>query len=336
MSTSAPDDATFPLPHPLPMPRRIRENDVAVIEYAVEQLRALDHRHGGGACRPAVRRYLTQARLMLTEVTDETLLGRLCVALADLHNLAGWTSFDLGLVAEAHRHLDRALELAKVTRAHDLAANVRYRKGRVHLHHGSPADALFEFTTGRLDAARAHSPLALAILSANQAWAHARMSERDEALSRMAQAEDEFAQSQVDTAPPWAAFFDANDLTAMAGTVHTELAQTVDGCYARSAVPAVRRAIDGYGDDMARSRAFNLISLSVDLLLLGERDEAVAVGERALQESKAVHSTRTKDRMAPLIEQLGGHTDDPATRDLLERVTAFVREGAGSDQSFGG
>lgn len=325
-----------PLPQPIPLPRRIGISDVATIENAVNDLRALDHSNGGGACRLAVRRQLTQARLMLAEVTEDDVLSRLCVVLADLHNLAGWTSFDLGLVTGAQHHFGRALDLARASHADDLMANVHYRRGRVHLHHDSPAEALLEFTTGRLPAIRARSPLALAILSANQAWAHARMGQRNEALALLGQAEDEFAASEKDTVAPWAAFFDANDLTAMIGIVHTELAQTVDSSFARTAIPAVTAAIDSYGDDMARSRAFTVIALAVDHLIDGDADAGLAAGRQALEACSGVQSERTKDRMRPLLDQLELYHRDADARELAEDVAAFVHADRGTGTSSGG
>jgi hypothetical protein len=38
---------------------------------------------------------------------------RLCAAVADLHNLAAWATFDSGHVGAAHHHLDVALNLAE-------------------------------------------------------------------------------------------------------------------------------------------------------------------------------------------------------------------------------
>jgi hypothetical protein len=73
---------------------------------------------------------------LLTADYADKVGSRLHLALADLHNLAGWTSFDVGLYSPARRHFAHALEQAKHANDSSLVANVLYRMGRLHLHRG--------------------------------------------------------------------------------------------------------------------------------------------------------------------------------------------------------
>lgn len=305
------------------VPRKTGKDHVARVEASVADLRALDYRRGGGACREAVIALLDHTQQLIAAAPPGPLVDRLALALADLQNLAGWTSFDIGLTDAALGHFDAALDLASGQEHYDLMANICYRTGRVHLHHDAPEQALEEFAQGRHHAELAGSPLALAILSANQAWAHAKLGHDGDALSLLSRTIDEFGQADIRMAPPWAAFFDATDLTAMIGTVHTELALTADDKYARSAIPALLDAIQGYGDDMARSRAFNVIALALDHLIDGDVKEGIAAGERALELSAGVESSRIKDRINPLLNRLGKFTHADA-RELAVRISRFV------------
>ena len=146
------DPAYFPPPHSA----RIGMSDVEQLESQTRSLRSVDYQFGGGACRDAVivRIYWAQ-QLLAAEATD-AVRARLLSAVADLHNLAGWTSFDCGQVGAAYHHFDRALDFAR--HDEDLTTNIVYRRGRVHLHHGAPGDALAYFQRG------AFAPLAASIM----------------------------------------------------------------------------------------------------------------------------------------------------------------------------
>jgi tetratricopeptide (TPR) repeat protein len=219
---------------------------------------------------------------------------------ADLHNLAGWTLFDSGSPTEALWHFGSALDLA--TRAGDKAmtANIRYRIGRIHLHYNSAGRALAEFELGRRAAKASPNTLVASILSANVAWAHAKLGRADEAIAALQAAQNEFEAADQSEVPSWAAFFTEADVAGMIGSVYTDLARFADPMYARRAVPALGTAIAGYGDGMLRSRTFCLISLAVNHLLLHDVDHAVDVGRDAVVQGRTVRSERLRDRLRPL------------------------------------
>ena len=131
-----------------PAPGRIGMTDVRQVEAATRALRSLDYQYGGGFCRDAVVAQLSWGQQMLNSSGTEVVRQRLHVALADLHNLAGWTSFDVGLIDSARNHFGRALELAKAGDSDELVANILYRMGRVYLHKEAPDDALKMFQLG--------------------------------------------------------------------------------------------------------------------------------------------------------------------------------------------
>jgi hypothetical protein len=164
---------------------------------------------------------------------------------------------------------------------------------------------------------------ALAILAANQAWAQAIMGRTADSLRHLGNAIDAFTQTSQASTPPWAAFFDEIDLTAMAGTVYTALACRVDNAYTSHAIPALATAVTSYSDAMARSRTFVLIALAVNHLIEGDRDEGTKVSTQALQAASRLTSARVVDRMRPLGEEArrAGHAD---TRDLAERISQLT------------
>ncbi len=306
-----------------PAPGRIGMADVRQVEAATRALRALDYQYGGGFCRDAVVAQLSWGQQMLGSSGAEQVKSRLYVALADLHNVAGWTSFDTGLIDSARGHFANALELAKQGGSHPLLANVLYRMGRVYLHQEAADDALKLFQLGQIAAQEAGSELAVAVLCANEAWAYAMMGNERQAMKLLGRTRDEFARADLDGAESWVRFFNQTDVHAMIGTVHTVLAQTADVSHTKFAIPALTRAIDDYGDAMARSKTFNLSALATNHLLDGDIDHGAKVGRAALESAEGLKSSRIKDRMNPMKIEAERRSNNADARDLSERINAF-------------
>ncbi len=307
-----------------PAPDRVGICEVEALETQTKALRSVDYQSGGGMCRDAVVVRIHRGHRMLAMSISKPLRARLFSAVADLHNLAGWTCFDSGHVGSAHHHLDLALALAANGENDELAANIHYRRGRIHLHNGTPDDALAQFQLGQLAARRSGSKLAASILSANQSWAYAKKGEANLAVGLLDRAREEFAERDESSPPDWARFFTHIDVSAMAGSVHTDLALRAGGRHIGLAISALVKAVRGYGPGMARSRSLCLIMLATNHLLDGDSDEALAVGTEAIEAAEVLKSVRTRDRLRPLEQEAGKHLDDPDCRVLSDSVAAFV------------
>src|SRR3954452_10254590 len=183
-----------------PAPGRIGMTDVRQVEAATRALRSLDYQYGGGFCRDAVVAQLSWGQQMLGASATDVVKQRLHIALADLHNLAGWTSFDIGLIDSARNHFGKGLELAKEGRSEPLVANILYRMGRVYLHNDAPNDALKIFSLGQIAAQNSGSELAVAVLCATEAWAYAMMGQREQTMKLLGRTRDEFARADLDGA----------------------------------------------------------------------------------------------------------------------------------------
>jgi transcriptional regulator with XRE-family HTH domain len=306
-----------------PAPGRIGMTDVRQVEAATRALRSLDYQYGGGSCRDAVIAQLSWGQQMLGASATDVVKQRLHVALADLHNLAGWTSFDIGLLDSARNHFGKGLELAKEGRSEPLVANILYRMGRVYLHNDAPNDALKIFSLGQIAAQNSGSELAVAVLCANEAWAYAMMGQREQTMKLLGRTRDEFARADLDGAETWVKFFTETDVYAMMGTVHTVLAQTVDSKHTRYAIPALQRALDSYGDDMARSKTFNLGALATNHLLEGDIDHGTKIGRQAVEMAENLTSGRTKDRLRPLKQEADRRKNNSQARELSDVLNKY-------------
>jgi hypothetical protein len=309
---------------PTSLPSRLGSADVTWIETTTRNLRAVDHQYGGGTCYEALMTLLSGSRRMLGAEATDAVTDRLHVALADLHNLAGWTAFDTNRLDSARTHLDRALTLARTGGDDDLVANISYRRGRIHLHHGAPDKALTDFELGQHAAQAAGSPLAAALLHANQAWASAKLGRAEDTHTHLAHSMTDLARSDPATAPTWAAFFDTTEISAISGVIHTELAHTVDPAHTRHAIPALTTATDRYRPGMTRSRSLALIALATSHLLQHDLDHAATVGAEAVRLATTVRSTRVQDRLLPLKHLADRHPDNTHARELSEQIHTFT------------
>jgi transcriptional regulator with XRE-family HTH domain len=307
-----------------PAPARIGMTDVRQVEAATRALRALDYQYGGGFCRDAVVAQLSWGQQMLTASTTDVVRGRLYVALADLHNLAGWTSFDMGMADAARNHFGRALELARSGGSDTLVANVLYRMGRVYLHQDAANEALKFFQLGQIAAQESGSELAVAVLCGNEAWAYAALGNAAQAQKLLGRMRDEFSRSDVANAESWVKFFDETDVHAMVGTVHSVLATTVHREHTQFAIPALHRCLARYDSGMARSKAFMLSALATNHLIDGEVEQGAKVGRAALEAGVPLKSKRVKDRMRPILAEADRRSNIPDARDLSEQLDHYL------------
>jgi tetratricopeptide (TPR) repeat protein len=321
--------STVPNPALLPVAGHLGMAEVAQRESATRALRALDYRCGGGACRDAMVTQLVAAQRLLGASGTDTVRRRLWRALSDLHNLAGWTAFDAGLLPGARRHFATALDYAHQAGDASLLSNIMYRIGRVYVHYGQPQQALQWFERGMICAQDCRSPLAVAVLYANQAWAHAMVGQTAQATMALGRSEEELAKANPAEAPDWARFYNHTDLYAMIGTVHTELS-VFDARHATTAIRALAQALARYDDSMHRSQAFTLTMLATSHLRHGDIDHGVHLGHQALALAREVNSQRVSDRMTPLQIQArrqSTHADSRELSDLIEQHRDFRSRG---------
>ncbi|MFJ8582797.1 helix-turn-helix domain-containing protein [Micromonospora sp. NPDC093277] len=303
-----------------PAPMQVGMWDVEQIEALTAAMRALDYRHGGGACRDAVAAQVCWAQQLLGATCDDRTRLRLHLALADLHNLAGWTSFDVGMYSVARKHFARALEQAKHAEDLSLAANVLYRMGRLHLHRSMYREALRFFQLGQITAQDSGSELTVAMLCANEAWAYALLNDSQQMHRSIRRAQDEFARAERRDAPVWVRFFGDADLHASIGVTLSALPEGSEADL-NDSIDHIRQAIALRGPGMVRSQIFELTALAIGCLRIGDRDGGLQAGREAVAKAASVRSVRTIDRMEPLRCLVQGR--DGELGDLANEIAAL-------------
>ncbi|MGB8199822.1 MAG: helix-turn-helix transcriptional regulator [Pseudonocardiaceae bacterium] len=315
-----------------PMPSQIGMTDVMQVEATTRALRALDYEFGGGTCRDAVLAQLSWAQRLLNTSAKEEVRLRLFRALGDLHNLAGWASFDVGLRESARTHYATALEFANRSGDANLMSNIMYRIGKGYIHDREPNEAIKWLQMGQLAAQNAGSEQAVAVLCANEARAYAILGDGVMAQKLLDRAQSELARADLDDVPTWAKFYDNTEMIALTGGTHAELAAFASRHgdtafrHADTAIPALREAMAGYDNRMARSLALSLATLATTHLCQGDVAEGIQVGRKALITASKVKSTRVADRLKPLQSELAKWPTKPDARELghLIRVRRSV------------
>ncbi|MEU4445671.1 tetratricopeptide repeat protein [Actinosynnema sp. NPDC050801] len=295
-------------------------SEVADLEAFTSRMRALDDRYGGASARAAAVDRLPAAVGLLDTSAPGPAKTRLYTAVADLHSVAGWASFDTGVSEAATEYFGTALRIASSIGDTSVTADVYCRMGRMSLHHNDPTRALEEFRLGGLAARTSGSPQTVALIRANTAWARARLGQEHSALALLADLDEALVHPSGDPAPGRPA---SNDLSSLTGIVYTELAQVADPRYARLAVLLLTAALNGHGTDMARSRAFSLISLAACHLLEDRVDAGVEIGSHAVDVCEQLASHRTVERLRPLRNEAQRRQSHHGARNLADRIRAF-------------
>lgn len=283
-----------------PIPGQIGAMDVKQVEATTRAMRALDYQYGGGTCRDAVVAQLSWSQRLLDASCTEEVKQQLFRALGDLENLAGWTSFDVGLVDSARRHYATAMEFANRAGDSSLMSNIMYRVGRIYIHKREANEALKWFQLGQIAAQNSGSERAVAILCANEARAYGMLNESEQAHKLLDRAHSEMTRVNPKDAPDWASFFDDTEMTSMTGVTYSELAGFNPRRYAHAAVSMMDEAIAGFGDRMARSRAMSVTWLATSYLRQGDLARGIQTGHRALTAISAVQSPRAVQGFQPL------------------------------------
>jgi hypothetical protein len=261
----------------------------------------MDYGCRGGTCRDAVIAQTRWVSRLLHAQTSDDVRSRLHLTLGDLHNLAGWTSFDVGLRQAARAHFAHALIHARTGQDTSLVANVLFRIGRLYLHDGMAAEALRFFQLGQIPAQESGCALTVAVLCANEAWAYAILGDARQMTNFLSRAGDEVARANKATSAAWVRSFSDVEITALTGMAYLAMSYT-EPAYLDSARAVLARMLTAREADMARSHAFDLTALATACLRDGDINDGVYLGWQAIITADKLRSTRVTDRLRPLAD----------------------------------
>ncbi|KES06548.1 NsdA [Streptomyces toyocaensis] len=308
-------------PAPLPRPEpesvsssarargRLSKPELDLLETTTVMFRQWDAQCGGGLRRKAVVGQLHEVTDLLQEPQPEATARRLFKVAAELAELAGWMSYDVGLQPTAQKYFVLALHAAKEAGDRPLGSYVLSSMSRQMIHLGRPEDALELIHLAQYGSRDCASPRVQSMLYAMEARAYANMGQPGRCKRAVRMAEDTFAEAGEWDEPDadWIRFFSEAELYAENSHSFRDLAYVAgrSPTYASLAEPLMRRAVELFGRESGehqRSYALNLIGMATVHLLQREPEQSTILATEAIKAAKKVRSERVNTRIRKTVD----------------------------------
>lgn len=314
-------------------PVRLSAAELDLLEATTVMFRTWDAQCGGGLRRKAVVGQLHEVTDLLQEPQPDATRTRLFKVAAELAELAGWMSYDVGLQPTAQKYFVLALHAAKEAGDKPLGAYVLSSMSRQMIHLGRPDDALELIHLAQYGSRDCAGPRTQAMLYAMEARAYANMGQPGKCKRAVRMAEDTFSDAFDDTEaePDWIRFFTEAELYGENAHSYRDLAHVAgrSPTYATLAEPAMARSVELFAMDSEhqRSYALNLLGLATVHLLKREPEQSVDVTRTALDVARKMRSERVTTRIRKTVDRATRtYGDLPAVRELADLVASQLPE----------
>lgn len=296
---------------------------VAVLADRVRQLRRLDDTRAGPLLLDWIRQDLHWAAGLACDCSYGPSTGAaLFSVLAEISQLAGWVSTDLGQHAAGQRYLLAALRFAAAGGDAELAAAVVSCLSYLALWRRAPGDALPMIRMAR-QAARDASPVTAALLASREARACAASGSVSDCARCIDEASAlyESRPAAVTSVPSWAYWVTGAVLVADSGRSWLEAGQPA------RAIPLLEKGLSLFGTSQPRNRLLHEVSRAQAMLLVRDVDGAVEATGQALRLAPGQDSGRVRARLSDLRSKLARCTGSEA-RSAAGQITDLVRPGS--------
>ncbi|MEU0588299.1 hypothetical protein [Streptomyces sp. NPDC006132] len=314
---------------------RLSKPELDLLESTTVMFRQWDAQCGGGLRRKAVVGQLHEVTDLLQEPQPEATTRRLFKVAAELAELAGWMSYDIGLQPTAQKYFVLALHAAKEAGDRPLGSYVLSSMSRQMIHLGRPDDALELIHLAQYGSRDCASPRTQSMLYAMEARAYANMGQPGKCKRAVRMAEDTFAEADEwdEPDPDWIRFFSEAELYGENSHSYRDLAYVAgrSPTYASLAEPLMKRAVELFAEDgeHQRSYALNLIGMATVHLLQREPEQSTVYATQAMQVAKKVRSERVNTRIRKTVDTAARDFGDLGeVVDLTERLAAELPETA--------
>ncbi|MFC4330320.1 hypothetical protein ACFPC0_21555 [Streptomyces andamanensis] len=288
-------------------PGRLSRPELELLESTTVMFRKWDAQCGGGLRRKAVVGQLHEVTDLLQEPQQEDTTRRLFRVAAELAELAGWMSYDVGLQPTAQKYFVLALHAAKEAGDKPLGSYVLSSMSRQMIHLGRPDDALELIHLGQYGSRDCAGPRTQSMLYAMEARAYANMGQPGKCKRAVRMAEDTFADVEDwdEPDPDWIRFFSEAELYGENSHSFRDLAYVAgrSPTYASLAEPLMDKAVQLFAadDEHQRSYALNLIGMATVHLLQREPEQSTRYAAHAMDVAKKVRSERVNTRIRKTV-----------------------------------
>ncbi|MDO0925530.1 hypothetical protein QQY24_08935 [Streptomyces sp. TG1A-8] len=316
-------------------PGRLSRPELELLESTTVMFRQWDAQCGGGLRRKAVVGQLHEVTDLLQEPQPQATTRRLFGVAAELAELAGWMSYDVGLQPTAQKYFVLALHAAKEAGDRPLGSYVLSSMSRQMIHLGRPDDALELVHLAQYGSRDCASPRTQSMLYAMEARAYANMGQPGKCKRAVRMAEDAFAEVDEwdEPDPDWIRFFSEAELYGENSHSFRDLAYVAgrSPTYASLAEPLMRKAVELFAQDAEhqRSYALNLIGMATVHLLQREPERSTEYALQAMRTAQKVRSERVNTRIRKTVDtavrDFGGLA---AVADLVDQLATDLPEAA--------
>ncbi|MFH8222738.1 hypothetical protein ACH4C2_24650 [Streptomyces sp. NPDC018057] len=316
-------------------PGRLSRPELELLESTTVMFRKWDAQCGGGLRRKAVVGQLHEVTDLLQEPQQEDTTRRLFRVAAELAELAGWMSYDVGLQPTAQKYFVLALHAAKEAGDKPLGSYVLSSMSRQMIHLGRPDDALELIHLAQYGSRDCAGPRTQSMLYAMEARAYANMGQPGKCKRAVRMAEDTFADVEDwdEPDPDWIRFFSEAELYGENSHSFRDLAYVAgrSPTYASLAEPLMDKAVQLFAadDEHQRSYALNLIGMATVHLLQREPEQSTRYAAHAMDVAKKVRSERVNTRIRKTVgNAVRDFGDLGEVIDLTEQLAAELPETA--------
>ncbi len=315
-------------------PGRLSTPELDLLDVTTVMFRRWDAQCGGGLRRKAVVGQLHEVTDLLQEPHPEAVTRRLFRIAAELAQLAGWMSYDVGLQPNAQKYFVLALHAAKESGDRPLGAFVLSAMSRQMIHLGRPDDALELLHLAQYGSRDSATATTQSMLYALEARAYAAMGQAQKCHRAVRMAEDAFGESRPAEDPDWIRFFSEAELNAENAHSYRDLAYVAgrSHTYASLARPVMERAVELFAADPEhqRSYALNLVGMATVHLLERNPEPACESAHQAIDVARKVRSERVNTRIRKTADSaLRDHGDVAEVVALSERLATDLPETCG-------
>ncbi|MBA0051801.1 hypothetical protein E0L36_13100 [Streptomyces sp. AJS327] len=318
---------------------RLSPPELELLEQTTVMFREWDAQCGGGLRRKAVVGQLHEVTELLQESHPAEMTRRLFTVTAELAELAGWMSYDVGLQPTAQKYFVLALHAAKEAGDRPLGSYVLSDMARQMIHLGRAEDALELIHLAQYGGREGATPRVQSMLYAMEARACANLGQPGKCKRAVRMAEETFEEATpTDGDPDWIRFFSEAELCAEIAHSYRDLgyASGRSPTYASLARPAMERAVELFRRESRetehgghrRSYALNLIGMASVHLLQAEPEHCVSCAAEATELARRLRSERVNNRLrktaASAVRDYG---DLAEVVQLSERVSAVLPSG---------
>ncbi|MFG2332860.1 XRE family transcriptional regulator [Streptomyces sp. NPDC048604] len=251
-------------------PPRVGTSDVIRLRDSVDTLARLDAERGGhGALARAALAGAAEALDLQKRSATQRVRHRLFALAADFAASAAWSMIDAGQLAEAGRHLDRALTLAGMSQEPETTMQIWNLRSMLARQQRDYAVAVAAAQAAQATAAARRSPLHASLAHARTAVGQAHGGDARAAVRSLRLAEDALGRADLTgPRPTWISFYGPAELHSLTAIIRDVVGEPEE------AEAAAYKALKALPASYRRNRAHTTARLALAQLHQGDVEQA--------------------------------------------------------------